>query len=78
MSDIMLNTLKEMRITDQSSQESEIDERYLDEVFNDFLNMIYNQLSQYSVSIKEYAYMCLFLYPHYMEKAYKVQGNVYG
>ena len=67
---IMKLTLTEMRITDQQTQESEIDEKYLTTVFPDFFSMIYNQLSQYSVSIKEYAYMCLFLYPHYMEKVY--------
>ena len=76
LSDIMKLTLTEMRITDQSTQESEIDEKYLMVVFPDFFSMIYNQLNQYSVSIKEYAYMCLFLYPHYMDKVYTVNRQI--
>ena len=39
---IMKMTMTEMRITDQQTQESEIDEKYLMVVFPDFFNMIYN------------------------------------
>ena len=76
MSEIMKLTMIEMRITDQNTEEANLDDKYLDVVFNDFFNMIYNQLSQYTVSIKEYAYMCLFLYPHYMEKVYAINKQI--
>ena len=76
MSEIMKLTMIEMRITDQNTEEANLDDKYLDVIFDDFFNMIYNQLSQYTVSIKEYAYMCLFLYPHYMEKVYAINKQI--
>ena len=42
LSEIMKETLIEMRITDQSTVESEIDEKYLGTVFADFFGMIYS------------------------------------
>jgi hypothetical protein len=73
----MKTTLEQMRLSNPNHPEQEeIDNEYLDTVFEDFFSIVWNQLSMYTVSIKEYAYMCLFLYPHYMEKVYLLNGEI--
>ena len=42
LQEIMKCTLTEMRLTDQETEEADIDQHYIDIVFNDFFGMIYN------------------------------------
>ena len=38
--------------------------------------MLHQTISVYTVTVNEYAYLCLFLYPHYMEKVYKEHAKI--
>ena len=66
----MQDTLREMFLTDEQKHTFPVDNRYLDTVFPDFFSMLYQTVSNYTVTVNEYAYLCLFLYPHYMEQVY--------
>ena len=83
MAEIMLETLMALQFSaiekkdgGDYDEKEEIDRRYLKVVFKDFFNMIHADLSKYTVSIREFAYMCNFLYPHYMEKVYNINGEI--
>ena len=67
----MLETLHEMFLTNEKSDNYEINEAYLDIVFPDFFNLLYQTVSHFTATVNEYAYLCIFLYPHYMEAVYK-------
>ena len=53
-----------------------MDIKYLDIVFPDFFNLLYSTVSNYTVTVNEYAYLCIFLYPHYMEAVYQEHGKL--
>ena len=85
MAEIMLETLMALQFSandlkkdEDYDEREEIDRKYLNVVFKDFFNMIHADLSKYTVSIREYAYMCQFLYPHYMEKVYNLNSEIRG
>ena len=65
-----------MHLTDMSKSTYPVDSKYLDIVFPDFFNMLHHTISVYTVTVNEYAYLCLFLYPHYMERVYKEHGKI--
>ena len=67
----MLDTLTEMFLTDEQKPNYAIDSQYLSEVFPDFFRVLVQFVSMYTVTVNEYAYLCIFLYPHYMELVYK-------
>lgn len=71
---LMLETLKEMFMSDESRPNFAIDSKYLEFVFTDFFNLVYNQASTYTVTVNEFAYLCIFLYPNYMEPVYHASG----
>lgn len=72
----MRETLKEMFTSDESKPNYAIDTKYLDVVFPDFFNIVYNQASHFTVTVNEFAYLCIFLYPHYMEPVHQAASIV--
>lgn len=68
---LMLETLHEMFLTNRMLANFKIDSKYLNEVFPDFFNLLYQTVSHFTATVNEYAYLCIFLYPHYMEAVYK-------
>ena len=54
----------------------QISQKFLDEaVWNDFFNMIYAKLKDYTTSLNEYIYFVTFLYAEYMMPAVKAFLN---
>jgi hypothetical protein len=45
---------------------SELTNKYLDQLFDDFFNMINASLRSYTTSLNEYIYFVTFLYPEFM------------
>lgn len=72
----MLETLEEMYLNDEDRPTHEVDSKYLSVVFNDFFNTLHQKVSAYTVTLNEYAYLCLFLYPHYMERVYLEHSKI--
>jgi len=67
-----------MYLSDEQKITYPVDSKYLNEVFKDFFSMLYHSVSIYTVTVNEYAYLCLFLYPHYMEKVYLENGKIHN
>lgn len=67
---LMSDTLNEMYLTDELRPHFSIDKSYLDVVFPDFFHLLFQTVSNFTVTVNEYAYLCIFLYPHYMEQVY--------
>ena len=73
---LMCETLKEMYLCDESKANFPVDALYLETVFPDFFSMLHQTVSVYTVTVNEYAYLCLFLYPHYMERVYQEHAKL--
>ena len=67
---LMLDMLREMYTTDENLPNYGIDSHYLETVFPDFFSLLYQMVSTFTVTVNEYAYLCNFLYPYYMELVY--------
>ena len=72
----MGDVLKEMHLYDPQAVHYQIDEKYLEEVFPDFFSVLYQAVSQSTVTVNEYAYLCTFLYPEYMKQVYEEAANI--
>lgn len=48
---------------------------YFDTIFNDFFNVVYQQIYSETHSIPEYRYFFSFLFPLYIEKALKAENE---
>ena len=68
---VMRNTLTEMYLTEEDLPNHDLDQQYLHEVFPDFFSMVSHMVANYTVTVNEYAYLCIFLYPHYMGPVYE-------
>ena len=66
----MLETLHEIFLTDENKTNFAVDSKYLTVVFPDFFHLLYQTVSNYTVTVHEYSYLCVFLYPDYMEAVY--------
>ena len=67
---LMRETLSEMFLADEQSEHYQVDSKYLDAVFPDFFSLVYQKVSNFTVTVNEYAYLCVFLFPHYMAAVY--------
>lgn len=73
---VILNLLLERFCMDNKRPEKWIDDMHLTTVFPDFFNLLHNELKQFTVSINEYMYLFQFLYPLYMQPAYKAANDI--
>jgi len=73
---LMIDTLREMYLSDIDRSNYAVDRKYLDTVFPDFFHLLYQTVSNYTVTVNEYAYLCIFLYPHYMEAVYQEHAKL--
>ena len=74
---LMIDTLREMYLCDISSPNYRVDIKCLDTVFPDFFALLFQTVSNYTVTVNEYAYLCIFLYPHYMEAVYQEHNKLF-